>query len=269
LDEENKRDPKPGDKVYRIKANAGNLENMHINLLLETDEGFGYMTTSEIEYVCDIKVNNVKANGTFESELILSEFKIWEGTRGYLRFDSSREKHRKNRVEPGIDYYMQIMGKGLPFRFSNNGNLNALPLYEKVFNDSMQSGKRKNLFQAFKSSMNRILESYFMLYPEEPIGLGSTWRFTKEKEVELGRLIWDVTYSYTKIMGVQGEIAMQGKLSGRLNGISENANIQGDISGVMKVDTATGWTNSGEVLTEFIIPVPSGKVGFRATLTID
>jgi hypothetical protein len=214
-------------------------------------------------------VKSAKSNGEFESEIVLTEYKIWEGERGYLRFDSSREKHRKERVKPGVDYYMTIMGKGLGFRFSNNGTLLSLPGYEAAFEASMLSDDRKKLFHDFKSSMNRILESYFVLYPNEAIGPGSRWRFTREKEVEFGKLVWDVTYSYTKITGIQGEIAMQGKLSGRFKGIPESTDVHGDISGVMKIDTATGWTNSGEIITEFQIPLPKTKLKLRSTLSID
>jgi hypothetical protein len=212
--------------IYQLKVNTD--QSITMDLM-----GQDMIINQLIEVYQDVEVLDVDAEGTHVLEYTYKRIKLNQDAMGMeVAFDSDNIEETDDMVLKQLAITLgDVVGKSVKTTIGRLGNPIQSVLDEMFPENTNVSGAESGLLSVF---------------PENPVTIGDSWVVDVEIDVTMGFKV-KTTFTLSEINGNNAIIILKGTVESTIQE-EKTINIEGDISGKLTVDIATGWTKSASYM---------------------
>ncbi len=226
-------------------------------------------------------VNHVDADGTMHVDARYEHIVIaQEDSTRPVKYDSANPSANQN-VESIAPIYDKLIGQKVPIQLAPSGAANNIEGFDAVVDSMMEAAPESPMHEQFRQTLIGMFEPPLVgnsgsqaFFPDQPSEAGSSWLRKESRPISFfnhsASVIFNVELdtTYTLNERQNGIATIAAKATGSLlpSEITQmmgmlDITMQGDQTGTLSVDEATGWTVRSELQQTFVGTIGFGEPG--------
>lgn len=221
------------DLSYNLKTGQEFSLTINTNQTIQMEMmGQTMLIKQDIDNYQDVVVKEVKADGQITLEYTYKRIKLHQDAMGMeITFDSDNMEEADNPMVQQVAASMnKVIGKAIQTTIDRFGN----PLSNNI-SDVMPEN----------SSVQGAETGMMTIFAGHPVQVGDSWEVETAVDMNSDMLIKS-TYKLDEIKGKSARISFNGLVTGSEIG-GNTAEVDGEITGIIELDIATGWTKSATI----------------------
>ena len=274
--------------VFQLKLQPGATYRTQITTeqtVEQAQQGGTQQTTTIHQMILSYSIREVAADGTIQVDSIHEQVTITQENPGgtAVRYDSANPSANQN-AEAYAAIYAPIIGQPIAMQFAPNGEVTNITGLEAIIEASLGKSpagpQREQLRQMMTDNVKQSLinDSGNLVFPNQPIQVGASWPQKNTLSNSLFTMAMDTTYTLTERKDGIATIAVKaiGTLlpgqPARMMGMEKKLTMQGDETGTVSINEATGWPIRTQIQQTFagtlVLGEPSHSMHMTMPMTL-
>jgi hypothetical protein len=243
--------------LLRVKMKESSTYELYVNLDMDINaSGMAMKMKSDIQMGMDSigvdEENNISMN-------IFYDFMTMDMDMGVqkIQFDSRKKDSSDPQAQMMQSLMEPLFQKRFVFKMDERGEILEHPNFEEEFADSPVLAQQGN-------DLNQTMDKIFIVFPEEEVGVGDTWKGNVTNVANNVTMNGDATYTIKQIHPDKVVLAMKMTLSS-----PDLEEIEGLAYGSMEVDRKTGLVSKSESVMNIEMTMQGQKIKLKGDVLVE